>query len=348
MSRIAVVCSLALAAALAAAAVLAADAPAAGPSGLSTPLALNDRDNAAALDIDSQGPVLPRPTALISGGYIRLSDLFEGVPPALDAVIGPAPRPGDQIVFPAEQLAALARQHGLQWQPDNPHVRVTAARDTQIIGRRDILEALRPHLVDEGVSPQADIVLSSPDNAVPIAAGTASAVGVLDLDYNATTQRFTALVEIPAGSPSAQRQRIGGRVHLTTAVPVLVRSVGRGELVGPNDITWMTVRVDQLKRDTIMDPEQLIGRTPRRFVQAGAAVHDHEIERPRLIDKGAIITMIYKTPYMQLTAQGRALDHGGMGDQVRVQNLQSNQTVTAIITDRNLVTVHVGPPPPSR
>lgn len=291
---------------------------------------------------------MPRPTALISGGYIRLSDLFQGVPPGLDAVIGPAPRPGDQIVFPADQLAAFARQHGLQWQPDNPHVRVIAARDTQIIGRRDIIDALRRTLVDEGVSPQADIVLSSPDNAVPIAAGSAAAVGVLDLDYNATTQRFTALIEIPAGSPSAQRQRIGGRVHLTTAVPVLVRSIGRGEVVGANDITWMTVRVDQLKRDTITDPEQLIGHTPRRFVQAGAAVHGHEIERPRLIDKGSIVTMIYKTPYMELSAQGRALDQGGIGDQVRVQNLQSNQTVTAIITDRNLVTVHIGPPPPSR
>lgn len=358
MSRIVTLPSLALAVALGAPAAEVAAAGGAEQPALTAPMAL-DSDGEAAAAFEAQleaaksaqaaaGPVALRQSTVVSGPYVRLSDLFDGVPEAKDAVVAPSPRPGDQATYAADWLDSIAREHGLAWRPSSSYERVTVVRDTQIIGRIEIIEALRPHLADQGMAPQADIVLNSRDNAIPIPAGARAAVGVLEAVYDPATQRFTALIEVPAGAPAAARQRISGRAHLTTAVPVLVRSIRQGETITAGDIDWMTVRVDQLKRDTLTDPEQLIGRTPRRFVQAGAPVQGFEVDRPRMVDKGSTVTMVYNTPYMQLTAQGRALEHGGVGDQVRVQNLQSNQTVTGVVTDRNLVTVQIGPTGPVR
>lgn len=140
---------------------------------------------------------------------------------------------------------------------------------------------------------------------------------------------------------------MSGEVFLTTAVPVLRKTLRHGDIITADDIDYVTLRVDQLKRDTLSNPDQLIGRTPRRFVQAGAPITETQIERPRMVSKGAVVTMSYSTPFMTLTTQGRALEHGGLGDQIRVQNLQSNTTVTAVVTDHNAVTVQHGRPPPA-
>lgn len=367
MPRIVTLPSLALAAALAApAAVSAADAqPAAEPT-LTAPLALGaDAAAAAALAAeaealaqsqveaaDSAAPegtgIILRPTAVVGGPYVRLSDLFDGVADDKDAIVAAAPRPGEQTVYVADWLEARAREHGLAWTAANSFEQVTVVRDSQIVGRTEIIEALRPRLVEQGMPPQAEIVLNTRDNSIPVPAGMVTAVGIIDVGYDPSTHRFTALIEVPAGSPTAARQRVTGRVHLMTAVPVLVSSMRQGEVIGEHDIDWVTVRVDQLRRDTITDPERLIGHTPRRFVQAGAPVQAIDVDRPRLITKGSVVTMVYHTPYMQLTAQGRALEHGGQGDQVRVQNMQSNQTVTGVVTDQNLVTVQIGPAMPLR
>lgn len=354
MPRIVTLPSLALAALLAASAAAAqgsGQVPGDGP-GLTAPLAL-DSDAAAAAAFAAQveaaknaapmGPPALRATAVVASPYVRLSDIFDNVPQDKDAVVAPAPAPGAQAAYTVDWLESTARSKGLDWRPASRYDTVTVVRDSQLVGRTEITEALRPYLADQGMPLQAEIVLNTRDNLIPVAAGAATSVGVLEATYDPAGQRFTAVVEVPAGAPGAARQYIAGRVHLTTAVPVLVASMRQGDRITARDIDWVTVRVDQLKRDTITDPEQLIGRTPRRFVQAGTPVQGIEIDKPRLISKGATVTMIYHTPYMQLTAQGRALEHGAQGDQVRIQNMQSNQTVTGIVRDENLVTVQIGP-----
>lgn len=286
---------------------------------------------------------LPRQVATVDGPYVRLSDLFENVPPALDTVVAPAPRPGQQMVFDVDTLAREAARAGLEWRPASRFETVTVTRDSRIVGRTDIIEALRPHLAGQGMPPQAEVSLNASATEVHVAAASDVGVRVLEALYDVASQRFTATVEIASGTPAAQVQRIAGRAYMTTAVPVLLGNMRHGEIIGPQHIDYITLRVDQLKRDTITDPEQLIGRTPRRFLPAGTPVSGLEVDRPRLVDKGAVVTMVFRTPFMTLTTQGRALDHGGIGDQVRIQNTQSNTTVTGTVTDRNLVTVQSGP-----
>lgn len=292
--------------------------------------------------VERDGPITLNSVVSVDGAYVRLSDIFQNLPPDQDAVVAPAPRPGQQAVYDVDWLRRVTGENGVVWRPVSRFDSVTVVRDSRVVGRSDIIEALRPFLADQGMPPQAELSLNTTASGIHIDAAADARVGVLETEYDPGTQRFTALVEIPAGAPAAQRQRITGRAFLTTAVPVLTGTMRHGEVIEPADIDFITLRVDQLKRDTITDPEQLIGRTPRRFVQAGSPVLGMEVDLPRLVDKGAVVTMIYQTPYLRLTTQGRALDHGGVGDQVRVQNMQSNSTVTATVTDQNTVAVRTG------
>ncbi|WP_404384826.1 flagellar basal body P-ring formation chaperone FlgA [Caenispirillum salinarum] len=313
------------------------------PQGLTEPRALE-----AARPAEFAGPLTLRPEATVDGAYVRLSDIFDNLPPRQDAVVAAAPRIGESVVYDADWLRRVAQQHALDWAPLGRFDQVIVVRDSDMVGRAQIIEALRPHLMERGMPDQADIKLNGTSDSIRIATAAGSKVAVDDLQYDPGRQRFTAALEVPAGSPTAQRLRVAGRVFLTTAVPVLRSTMRHGELIEPDDIDYVTLRVDQLKRDTLTDPGQLVGRTPRRFVQAGAPVTEIQVQRPRMVSKGDVVTMSYSTPFMTLTTQGRAMEHGGLGDQVRIQNLQSNTTVTAVVTDHNAVTVQHGRPAAGR
>ena len=58
-----------------------------------------------------------RPITTLSAPVVRLSDLFDGLESDGDVVLGPGPAPGGRIVVEAAQLAAIARQFGVDWRP---------------------------------------------------------------------------------------------------------------------------------------------------------------------------------------------------------------------------------------
>lgn len=50
------------------------------------------------------------------------------------------------------------------------------------------------------------------------------------------------------------------------------------------------------------------------------------------VRRGEVIELMYVSPGLALTARARALGNGGVGDSIRLVNLQSNRTVEATIT----------------
>ena len=64
-----------------------------------------------------------------------------------------------------------------------------------------------------------------------------------------------------------------------------------------------------------------------------------DVSAPRLVTRGSLVTIKVETPYMMVTAQGRALQDGAMGDTVRVTNTQSNRTIEGIVASAGVVRI---------
>ncbi|MDX1486396.1 MAG: flagellar basal body P-ring formation chaperone FlgA, partial [Alphaproteobacteria bacterium] len=120
----------------------------------------------------------------------------------------------------------------------------------------------------------------------------------------------------------------------------LNRRIKAGDIIRRHDIHWVTMRRSQVNRNVIVDGDQLIGMTPKRFVPAGRKVRMGDIRHPRLIKKGAIVTMVLSTPKMVLTSKGRALEHGARGETIKVMNLKSKTVIEAEITGPNSVRIN--------
>ncbi|HLO76354.1 MAG TPA: flagellar basal body P-ring formation chaperone FlgA [Magnetospirillum sp.] len=303
---------------------------------------------AAALMIAATGAALAgslpaslRAAANIEGDTVKLGDLWDNLEEKADIVIAPAPQPGKRITADARWLTAVAQNYGVNWQPANMFERIVIERAGQTVDIKLIESELREALAAEGVQVpfNFEIINRSALSMVVPAAGGPIGVAVRDVIWDNRTSRFTATVEAPAGSPNALRQRINGHVFAVSRVPVLNRTIGRGDVITERDVEWVDARADAVRRDVITDIRQLVGQEPRLQVRQGAPVRASDLQRPVAVARNSTVTMVVKTPFMKLTTQGRAMEEGGKGDVIRVTNLNSKRVVEAVVEGPGMVAV---------
>jgi flagella basal body P-ring formation protein FlgA len=314
------------------AAILVWSAPAEGtqlPAALSLPQAFTTPEQTVSL----------RPVIEVTADVIRLGDLFDGPVGQPETPVARAPAPGETASFGADWVAGIAQAYGISWSPLNASSHVSVKRTADWVGRTEIIAALRDVLAGRGTAADSDIEIDTQLEPVAVPAGGFANVSVGDLSHDPRSGRFSAFVHIPGSADQSRRQRISGRIHTIVEVPVATRPLGRSDMLSETDVEWMRIRADRLPAGVVTDPSQIVGMAAKRALRAGEPLRLRDLERPSLVDKGQTVTMVLKTPFMTLTAQGRALDDGAKGDSVRIQNMQTRKTVLATVADQRLVVV---------
>ena len=137
------------------------------------------------------------------------------------------------------------------------------------------------------------------------------------------TTVISATIVALANDPNAKPLRIVGQAHWLTDIPVLVRKVDVGDVIGPSDIEWISVRETRAQRNIATAEDDLLGMSPRRPVKVGVAIRLSDVAAPVTVAKGAIVTMTVDAGRMQLTAAGRAMELGATNDVIRVANIKA-------------------------
>ena len=151
--------------------------------------------------------------------------------------------------------------------------------------------------------------------------------------------RSRRLAATAHGSSRGARTEVVGRAFEVVETPVLRQRMRRGEIISEDDVVWTELRADRLPPTTITSTATLVGRTPRRTLRAGTPIRAGDVHVPIMVKKGTAITMSYRTAAMVLTAPGRALDDGALGDTIRVLNSQTKIVVDATVSGDGQVSV---------
>jgi flagellar basal body P-ring formation protein FlgA len=206
-----------------------------------------------------------------------------------------------------------------------------------VFGEDHVEAALTQALVPYITRGRAVVELDNPslELRAPAGAGSLTAERVY---FNPVNGRFAAELVI-GGTKPAVRLPVAGRAFGLVEVPVLSRRLSQGEAIAAVDLARVEMRADMLESDVAASEEELVGRAPRRSLAPNQPVRLRDVQSPRLVDKGALVTIVLSTPRMILTAQGRAQQDGGKGDVVRVLNSQSNRTIEATVVGFNQVAV---------
>jgi flagella basal body P-ring formation protein FlgA len=291
---------------------------------LSAPLILS----CLALSLGAQAATL-KPFSTLAGPVVRLSDIWEGVKD--DKPLGPAPAPGGRITVPTAQLAAIARQFGVDWQPGSSGDRSILERPGRALTRDDIKPALSAALTSTGTSSDADLELAA-FTAAPLPADAKPQVTVTQLDLDQVSGRFSAMLEVAADDVPSTQLRVTGRVQEMVDLPVARRRIMPGEVVAAADLEWAHLRTTVARGEFVRLPAEAVGLAAKRSIAPNQPIPAADLGRPVIVQKGEAMTLTLQSPGLLLTAQGIATAPGGIGEHIRVLNVYSRVTVETEIT----------------
>ena len=272
-----------------------------------------------------------KPFSQITAGTVRLGDLFDDLGSTPDRVLGPAPVPGARIVVGSPQLAAIARDFGVDWRPTSGAEQSVIERRGDVLPKAVIDAALRIALIAAGAPEEAEI--SMPDTQpVTIPVGAMPVPQISQCIYDSSGSHFTALISVaPPGMP-AVLMRVSGNVIVLTSAAVPTHRLLRGGEITARDIEPKRVRAGLLRGNAAIVPALAIGMILKHDVAAGQPLTALDIERPDLVQRGSLVHMTLESAGISLGAEGIAHESGARGDRIRVENPNSHAIVEAVVT----------------
>lgn len=114
-------------------------------------------------------------------------------------------------------------------------------------------------------------------------------------------------------------------------------SIARGTTISDSDLSYQTVSPDSVQAGIVTSMNDLDGMEARRMLRAGEPVRPDDVRKPILVTKGSTVTMNFSVPGITLTATGKAMSEGGMGETVTVLNPISYRQISCTVTGAGTV-----------
>jgi flagellar basal body P-ring formation protein FlgA len=280
----------------------------------------------------------------LGSSVIMLSDLFDGLDSAQDRPLGAAPLPGARIIVEAPQLAAIARDFGVAWRPATGAERAVLERAGTPLAMRKVTAALAVALAAMGAPTDADVELPGFEPpTVPTGADAQAAVA--QVDFDAASGRFTALLSVTVADMDPIHARLSGTVTQMADAAMLTCHLRPGSILTADDLHTVRVRANLLHGNVALSPAEAVGQALRHDMPAGQPLTAADVMRPRLVARNDAVRMILDAGAIALNAQGVALEEGGLGERIRVQNPSSHAVVIGEITGGGEVRVTPGEAP---
>lgn len=114
---------------------------------------------------------------------------------------------------------------------------------------------------------------------------------------------------------------------------VAARTLAAGTVIGAGDVLVSTAG------EGPADPAAVIGRQVRTAIYEGRPVTPGNLTTPTLVTRNALVTVTYTRDGLSISTEGRALGQGGAGDVIRVLNIASRATISALINPDGTLSV---------
>jgi flagella basal body P-ring formation protein FlgA len=145
-------------------------------------------------------------------------------------------------------------------------------------------------------------------------------------------RKFLLVLGLFALMPGLLLAAAHGAFAATVRIVVPAHDIARGDTISESDLTYATVDGAQLMSGVPTKIDEVRGMQARRVLAAGQPFRADDVRHPVVITKGQTVTMEFDAPGVQLTAMGRAMSEGGVGDTVTVQNPASYRMISGVVT----------------
>jgi flagella basal body P-ring formation protein FlgA len=222
--------------------------------------------------------------------------------------------------------------------------------------------AIKNALVQQGldesiVLEQLQLVPEGSRNGVPFAKAASLGINyplkLKELTVQENMSRFSAVIaraedtDMPLPDDVLVRPslpvaaiEIKGRYVEMAEVPSVTQRMRKGEMITEHDIQYVKVPKNRIRPTVLTEEGQLIGKSVRRSIEAGDIVRVSDVESPKLVERGKLIAIFYRTGAMELRDMGYAMTDGAKGEIIQVKNARSNSMVQAMVSAPNTAIVN--------
>lgn len=113
------------------------------------------------------------------------------------------------------------------------------------------------------------------------------------------------------------------------------RTIRSQAIITQADLTLLNLSI----AGGFVDPNILIGQEARRVIYAGQPIRQTDVGPAAIIERNQIVPIVFQQGALVISAEGRALGRGGVGDRLRVMNSHSKSVVSGIVTKSGAIRV---------
>jgi flagella basal body P-ring formation protein FlgA len=273
-----------------------------------------------------------RSSIVVEGPDLMLGHIFDDAGVASDVRVGPSPEPGERIVIRPGNLARFANKNGLIWTPGPAVNSVVVWRASTNLAPEDVEVMLRQELRAAGAPGRLDLELRRHNLRIALPLDSSFDLTIERMTYDEGTGRFSAHLRVTGPEFAPKNIVLDGTAHSVIEIPVATRTLTKGSVIAADDITWMDMRVGNIRQQTATELDQVVGKEAKRQIRPDSPIRFNDIWAPRLVRKGSLVTLTVHTRYMLLQTNGQAVEDGARGEVVRILNLKSRKTLQGIVT----------------
>ncbi|MDY0383177.1 flagellar basal body P-ring formation chaperone FlgA [Trichlorobacter sp.] len=126
-------------------------------------------------------------------------------------------------------------------------------------------------------------------------------------------------------------------VDARTEMVVANRQLLAGTVLTEEDLSLQQREVAQAAGLHVSAIEDVVGMKLRSMVRSGAPVKSNQLQKVPVINNGQLVTIVAESAGFRMTVTGRAKGSGGVGDIIKVENLNSRKQFPARIVDSTTV-----------
>ena len=136
-----------------------------------------------------------------------------------------------------------------------------------------------------------------------------------------------------------KRVTVHARLHRMIEAVTTVRPLAKGAVITAGDVSLETVPEADVSATAFVRVEDAVGKVARKRIEAGAVMRPRMVERPFLVERGDVVTIVAQTESIRMATLGEVRNKGRQGDRIRVLNLDSDREVYARVIDAETVGV---------
>ena len=160
----------------------------------------------------------------------------------------------------------------------------------------------------------------------------------LPLSANIPEKRSSRNVNVKISCSDSTPWQLYLPVRVKTLVKVLVTTmpINKGSVLDDSNSAVIYQSEQTLRGEYIASSEGIWGAKATRNIAKGRSITKRNI---CIVCKGENVVLVAQSDTFSIKTAGKALSNGGIGDEVRVKNVQSGRTVTAEVKAINKVVI---------